>query len=301
MPSSTRCSASAARRSPITRSVGSSTLARPGSVAFASARRACSTSSSPHSDSPTPCPCAQRNGKHIAPPMITTSARSRKRSITPILSATFAPPITATSGRGGFSRIFVSVRTSRSSSLPAALGSRCATPSVLACARCAAPKASSTYTSASSESARASAGSLVVSPASKRTFSSTSSSPLAELLGQLLGALADDLGRERHARVRSARAGARRRAPATGPPRGAPRGARGARRARGSRRARAAPRSSPAPRRCACRRRRAGRPSASLPSGTLKSTRTSTRLPSTSRSSSVLIATPPSSACAPSR
>ena len=70
-------------------------------AACASARRACSTSSSSHSESPTAWPWAQRNGKHIAPPMMTTSASSRKRSITAILSATLAPPTIATSGRVG--------------------------------------------------------------------------------------------------------------------------------------------------------------------------------------------------------
>ncbi len=47
-------------------------------------------------------------------------------------------------GASGSSRIFVSVATSRSSSRPAADGSRCATASVEACARCAAPNASLT-------------------------------------------------------------------------------------------------------------------------------------------------------------
>ena len=105
--------------------------------------------SSSHSDEPTSWPWALKNGKHIAPPIRTVSARSRKASSTPILSVTFAPPTTATSGRFGSSRMPLSVVTSRSSSRPAALGSRCATPSVEACARCAAPNASLTYTSAS--------------------------------------------------------------------------------------------------------------------------------------------------------
>ena len=192
---------SAEKLSAITRSLGSSTLARRGSVAFASARLACSVSCSSHSESPTVWPCALRNGKHIAPPMMTTSATSRKRSITPILSATLAPPTTATSGRGGLSRMPMIVLTSRSSSRPAALGSRCATPSVLACARCAAPNASLTYRSASSASAAASRGSLVVSPGSKRTFSSTRISPCGEGLCHRPDLCADDGGGERHGRV----------------------------------------------------------------------------------------------------
>ena len=62
-----------------------------------------------------------------------------------ILSVTLAPPRTTTSGRSGESMIERSVVTSRSSSRPATAGRRCsATPTVEACARCAAPKASFT-------------------------------------------------------------------------------------------------------------------------------------------------------------
>ena len=64
--------------------------------------------------------------------------------MTPILSVTLAPPTTATNGRAGDSSSADSVDTSRSSRWPAAAGSRCATPSVDACARCAAPNASLT-------------------------------------------------------------------------------------------------------------------------------------------------------------
>ena len=99
---------------------------------------------SSHSESPTSWPSALKNGKHMAPPISTLSARSRNASSTPILSVTFAPPTTATSGRRGSSRMPASVATSRSSSRPAALGSRCATASVEACARWAAPNASLT-------------------------------------------------------------------------------------------------------------------------------------------------------------
>ena len=70
---------------------------------------------------------------------------SRKRSISAILSVTFAPPSTTTSGRSGASTIERSVTTSFSSSRPATAGRRySATPAVEACARCAAPKASFT-------------------------------------------------------------------------------------------------------------------------------------------------------------
>ena len=102
-------------------------------------------SSASHSESPTSWPCAAKNGKAIAPPMSTSSATSRNVSSTPILSVTFAPPTTATSGRAGSARIDVSVATSRSSSSPAARRSKSsAAACVEACARCAAPKASST-------------------------------------------------------------------------------------------------------------------------------------------------------------
>jgi hypothetical protein len=55
---------------------------------------------------------AAKNGKHMAPPIRTVSARSRNASRTPILSVTLAPPTTATSGRFGSSRMPVSVETS---------------------------------------------------------------------------------------------------------------------------------------------------------------------------------------------
>ena len=51
------------------------------------------------------------------------------------------------------------------------------TPAVVECARCELPKASFTYASASEASSRDSSGSFLVSPGSKRVFSSTSTSP----------------------------------------------------------------------------------------------------------------------------
>ena len=69
---------------------------------------------------------------------------SRKRSISATLSVTLAPPSTTTSGRSGASTMPRSVATSRSSSRPAADGRCSATPTVDACARWAAPKASFT-------------------------------------------------------------------------------------------------------------------------------------------------------------
>ena len=145
--------------------------------ALSSASRASSTPSSSTSESPVLPPCARKKLKHMAPPMSTESATSRKRSISATLSDTLAPPSTTTSGRSGDSTIRRSVTTSRSSSSPAAAGRCWATPAVLACARCAAPNASFTYTSASPASSRASSASLSVSPGSQRVFSSTSTEP----------------------------------------------------------------------------------------------------------------------------
>ncbi len=92
-------------------------------------------------------------------------------SSTPILSATLAPPSTATNGRAGSSRSEPSSSSSRSMSSPAYAGSRCATPSVEACARCAEPNASFTYRSPCSASSAANDGSFSVSRGSKRVFS----------------------------------------------------------------------------------------------------------------------------------
>src|SRR3954452_7060550 len=138
-PSSSCVSVPSENSRPRTRSTGSSSLSSPSTL------RAGSMPSDSHSEAPTECPCAAKNGKHIAPPISTLSATSRKRSTTPILSVTLAPPTTATSGRRGPASSRVSVSTSRCSSSPAALcDTKCVMPSVDACARCAAPNASST-------------------------------------------------------------------------------------------------------------------------------------------------------------
>src|SRR5271165_1869069 len=286
-PWSTRCSASSDRLSPITRSSGVITEARPGLTASRRSARACSVSSSSHSESPTSWPCAHRNGKHIAPPIISTSAIFRKRSITPILSATFEPPTITTSGRTGSCIIFVSVRTSLSKRRPAALGSRWATPSVEAWARWHTPKASLTYTSASWASAAANSGSFVVSPGSKRTFSSRSTSPspsssVSALTSSPTTAGASVTFASVSSLSRSATGAIDRRSSRT--PFGRPRWETStslAPRARSSSivlsddtiRVSSLTTTSP---------------SGSVPSGTLKSTRTSTRLPRTSRSSMLL-------------
>ena len=66
--------------------------------------RAASTLSSSTSESPVSRPSALKKLKHIAPPIRISCAESRKRSITPILSVTLAPPRTMISGRSGSSR-----------------------------------------------------------------------------------------------------------------------------------------------------------------------------------------------------
>ncbi len=267
--------------------------ALPGAAARSSASRACSTSPSSHSESPTSWPCARRNGKHIAPPIRSASASSSKRSITAILSATLAPPSTATSGRAGCSRMPSSVRTSRSSSRPArapAAGAR--RP------RCSRARGGRRRrrrrrtTSASAASARASSGSLLSSPGSKRTFSSSSISPSPSRSASALTSSPTTAGRASRRR-RSARAGA---------------AATGAIDSAGSRLAVRSPemRDQHEPRAALAQlldRRQRGAdarvvgdharlPSASVASGTLKSTRTSTRRPSTARSSMLLTRAP---------
>ena len=95
-----RARASAAKRSASTRSPGSSSR-QPERSAFSSTRRASSTPSSSTSESPVGRPIARKKLKHIAPPIRIASATSRKRSITPILSLTLAPPRITTNGCSG--------------------------------------------------------------------------------------------------------------------------------------------------------------------------------------------------------
>ena len=99
-PSLSRRSVAASKLSPSTRSTGSiSSQAEPSARSSASA--ASFTPSSSTSESPVAIPCARKKLKHIAPPIRMLSATSRKRSMTPILSLTLAPPRTTTSGRSG--------------------------------------------------------------------------------------------------------------------------------------------------------------------------------------------------------
>ena len=125
-------------------------------------------------ESPTGYPCAARNVKHIPPPIMKASTRSWRASITPILSLTFAPPSTATNGRFGFSRKSPNTSTSRCNNLPAADGNVSDGPTMEACERCAAPKASSTYISIPLISWLTKAGSLPSSPGLNLRFSSSS-------------------------------------------------------------------------------------------------------------------------------
>ena len=100
-----------------------------------------------------------------------------KFSRTPILSLTLAPPSTATSGRAGDSSRPPRAASSASTRKPATDGRKRVTPSVDACARCDTPNPSSTNTSASEASARAKPGSFFSSSGWKRRFSRSSTSP----------------------------------------------------------------------------------------------------------------------------
>ena len=89
-------------------------------------------------------PVAARNVYDIPPPISTESALAMSDTSTPNLSATLAPPITATKGCLGASSNPPITSTSRASSRPAAEGSRVGGPTIEAWARCEAPKASFT-------------------------------------------------------------------------------------------------------------------------------------------------------------
>ena len=106
------------KRSPSTRSTGSRSSQsepRPSPAPLPRARPPPPRPASRRSE----IPWARKKLKHIAPPIRISSAISRKRSITPILSLTLAPPSTTTSGRSGSSTTRSARSTSRSSSSPA--------------------------------------------------------------------------------------------------------------------------------------------------------------------------------------
>src|SRR4051794_38381765 len=103
--------------------------------------------------------------------------------MTPSLSDTFEPPSTTTYGLSGSTVRRRSTSISVATSCPIACGSRSATSYTLACLRCTTPKPSLTKASASAASwsanAPRSASSLLVSPALNRRFSSNATSPSA--------------------------------------------------------------------------------------------------------------------------
>jgi len=80
----------------------------------------------------------------IAPPTRRASTRSMRDPTTASLSETLAPPRMATNGSSGSCSSLDRTSTSRCIRRPAALGRRSATPTTEACARWAAPNASST-------------------------------------------------------------------------------------------------------------------------------------------------------------
>ena len=88
----------------------------------------------------------------MAPPITRVSTRFTRFSSSAILVETFAPPTTASTGRSGLPSAFSRWVSSACMERPAALGSRCATPSVVAWARWAAEKASLTKMSPSAAS-----------------------------------------------------------------------------------------------------------------------------------------------------
>ena len=110
-----------------------------------SAARACSTSSSSHSERADRVALRARNGKHIAPPIRSVSASSRKRSITRDLVGHLGAAEHRHQGPRRIREHRLSVVDLALEQQPGArLGSRCVTPSVDACARWAEPNASLT-------------------------------------------------------------------------------------------------------------------------------------------------------------
>ena len=269
-----RVAASGAMRRATTQSTGN--IMR--SPARSISRAARSTPSSSTRDRPVSSPSARKKVLAMAPPTSSRSARASIFSMTAILSDTLAPPRTATKGRSGSSSASPRKRISRSRSSPATASPplariACASPAVEACARCAVPKASFTKCVPRAAKAVASSGSLRVSPARKRVFSTTRISPGARVRARASasGPVVSGLKRTSSPRSSPSRA-------ATGASEASGRG-RPPGRPRWERRTRRAP--------VALRRRRVGRvrsmrvSSATLPfrRGTLKSTRTTMRSP----------------------
>ena len=119
----------------------------------------------------------------MPPPMSRRSAIWTRLPMTASLSEVLAPPSTTTYGRGGSVVSWRSTEISATTSCPAACGSSWGRSYTLACLRCIAPNPSPTYSCARVASLAAnparSASSLLVSAGSKRTFSSSATSPSA--------------------------------------------------------------------------------------------------------------------------
>src|SRR6476660_323310 len=117
----------------------------------------------------------------MPPPMRRRSAVPRRLPMTPSLSDTFAPPRTTAYGRSGSEVRRRRTSTSVDTRSPVACGSRRATSKTDACLRCTTPKPSETKTSASEASAWAnsarSSSVWAVSPGLNRRFSSRTTSP----------------------------------------------------------------------------------------------------------------------------
>ena len=109
----------------------------------------------------------------MPPPMMMVSAMFSRLLMTPILEETLLPPKMATRGRLGSAMAPPRNSSSFWIRKPETAGRYAATPAVEAWARCTAPKASDTYRSAMSASFLANSGSFLVSPGSKRVFSSS--------------------------------------------------------------------------------------------------------------------------------
>ena len=122
-----------------TTSVGTMMMFEPRSNCRHASMRSMSTR-----DEPTSWPMAARKVKAMPPPTARTSTRAARAFSTPSLSATLAPPTTATNGRSGSSSRPPTTSTSLNSWRPAALGSRVGGPTTEAWARWHTPKASLT-------------------------------------------------------------------------------------------------------------------------------------------------------------
>mmetsp|Transcript_22845 Transcript_22845/g.70888 ORF Transcript_22845/g.70888 Transcript_22845/m.70888 type:complete len:277 (-) Transcript_22845:599-1429(-) len=148
----TSFSASALNSAAAMTSVGTISVT-PSSSALVMMPEAVAIKSSSTSEAPTSLPWALRNVKARPPPSTRMFTFSTSAVITGSLLLTLAPPMMAASGRSASSRRRKA--SSFSMSLPVAQQSApriVGTPTVDACARCAVPKASFTYTSASDAS-----------------------------------------------------------------------------------------------------------------------------------------------------